>query len=249
MRYNKLGAWAANDGKAAEIQRLIRNREQDLREFQEALSMQERLNCLNQKLLLSQYSEHRLKRENDSLRTQLSFLADTIGRDSSVQSAQFTSPLLVNGGGAYSPLLKADTTLDTRPKRLNLSVHNGPAEWQVARVERNGIQAMRAPGSPHAPLGDARSPSIHQNPIGRQTAPISPESPESGRPRLNAIDPFSPLYGLQHEDTASSPAAGPLAFRGSANRPPSLKEVLAEADRRIRGVRAMLPDAADAAAS
>ena len=60
------------------------------------------------------------------------------------------------------------------------------------------------------------------------------------------ISPFSPLYGLRHEGAES---AAPAAFRGAANHPPSLKEVLAEADRRIRGVRAMLPDGADAAAS
>ena len=218
-----------------------------MREIQEALSMQERIDCLNQKLLLSQFTEHRLTMENESLRTQLSFLADTIGRDNSVQSTQFTSPLLVHGGGAYSPLLKADTTIDTRSNRQNLSVHNVPAEWQVARVDRSGIQAIPATASPHAPHAHARSPGTRQNPFHRQSDPFNPESVASGRPRSDAVDPFSPLYGLRHEvEQLSASATAPPAFRGTADRPPSLKEVLAEADRRIRGVRAMLPDGAGA---
>jgi hypothetical protein len=216
-----------------------------MREIQEALAMQERLDCLKEKLVLAQYSEHRLKRENESLRTQLSFLADTIGRDSSVQSAHVNSPLFVNGRGAFSPLLKADTTLDARSNRLNLSVHNEPAEWHVARVERSGTESMLASYHPHAPHAEARSPGNRQDHFHRRAAAMSTESVEGGRPRLDAISPFSPLYGLRREAASSPSAVAPAIFRGAGNHPPSLKEVLAEADRRIRGVRAMLPDTAE----
>lgn len=186
--------------------------------------MSRRLDELSKMLHFARCQEQRLRMENQSLRSQLTVVADTFRRDTILSSPQFTnvSPI-AHGLDNISP---------------NSFTQNIAAEWHVQQIAGNH-------GAVRGELS-AQSPDVHQTFLSPDSGkvPITKviSEDEGSRPQAEKVSPFSPLYGFRHKkETAVKPS-----LRNGNGAASNLKAVLTEAAWHLQCVRVLLLEGVDA---
>jgi hypothetical protein len=213
------------ESKAAEIARLLRNREQDLREVQNALLARRKLEMLNSELLHSRCQEHKLKMENQNLRHQLSIMTDSFKRDTYLRSPQF-----INGSSIFENQRPGNDTAHSLSSQNRIL----SADWHVTQVVQTDSKRIQEDHN------SSQYPSHLHRTLPTEVNTKSVDLAGS-QPLPDQISPFSPLYGLRNENRKAviSPKSHTL-LPG-----PKLSVVLTEAEWHINCVRAMLQDGFD----
>ena len=220
----------SRESKAAEIRRLIHNREQDLKDIQEKLWMKQRLDELNAQLILARHAEHKLKIENQSLRSQLSIAADSVRKDYSLRSHERP-----DGADILSPVLPSDTASYDTHQIIASNEQNISTNWIVTRPTQYLDGSQRIQSDESVVRSTPTDSNIHHKHRSRI---------ESSQPFLSNVSPFSPLYGLRLETEGAQQMPStegvqqiPSTFQQN---PYSLRDILSEAARHINIVRTML---------